>query len=102
MASLAVARTKEARAEADDQLRNTRQKSVGCARPDFQKPLQFARLRQARALRSASRMSGLAAIFVVVSSVGLSIGLSRLAVGEMFRIVRSDAQKRKPQQGPTV
>ena len=47
-------------------------------------------------------MSGLAAIFVVVSSVGLSIGLSRLAVGEMFRIVRSDAQKRKPQQGPTV
>jgi hypothetical protein len=48
-------------------------------------------------LRTASRMSGLAAIFVVVSSVGLSIGLSRLAVGEMFRLVRTDAQKRKPQ-----
>ena len=40
------------------------------------------------------RMEDLAAIFVVVSSVGISIGLSRLAVGEMFRLVRTDAQKR--------
>ena len=48
-------------------------------------------------MRCASRMSDLAAIFVVVSSIGLSIGLSRLAVGEMFRLVRTDAQKRKPQ-----
>ena len=42
-------------------------------------------------------MEDLAAIFVVVSSVGLSIGLSRLAVGEMFRLVRTDAQKRASQ-----
>jgi hypothetical protein len=39
-------------------------------------------------------MSSLAAIVVVVSSVGLSVGISRLAVGEMFRLVRSDAQRR--------
>ena len=39
-------------------------------------------------------MSGIAAIVVVVSSVGLSIGLSRIAVGEMFKLVRIDARKR--------
>jgi len=45
----------------------------------------------------AGRVESLAAVFVVVSSVGLSIGLSRLAVGEMFRFVRSDARKRNAQ-----
>ena len=44
-----------------------------------------------------ARMSSLAAIFVVISSVGLSVGISRLAVEEMFRLVRSDAKKRNPQ-----
>ncbi len=29
-------------------------------------------------------------MLLVVSSVGLSVGLSRLAVGEMFRLVRMD------------
>ena len=42
-------------------------------------------------------MSSLAAIVVVVSSVGLSVGISRLAVGEMFRLVSSDAKKRNAQ-----
>jgi hypothetical protein len=42
-----------------------------------------------------ARMSSLAAIVVVVSSVGLSVGISRLAVGEMFRLVSNDAKKRK-------
>jgi len=32
-------------------------------------------------------MSLLLVLFLIVSSVALSIGLSRLAVGEMFRIV---------------
>ena len=41
-----------------------------------------------------ARMSSLAAIFVVVSSVGLSVGISRLAVQEMFRLVSNDAKKR--------
>jgi len=47
-------------------------------------------------------MTSLAALFVVVSSVGLSIGLSRLAVGEMFRLVRSDARRRRSAKDSTL
>jgi hypothetical protein len=35
-------------------------------------------------------MSEMLVLLLVVSSVGLSVGLSRLAVGEMFRLVRID------------
>jgi hypothetical protein len=35
-------------------------------------------------------MSEVLVLLLVVSSVGLSVGLSRLAVGEMFRLVRID------------
>jgi hypothetical protein len=34
-------------------------------------------------------MSALLVLLLIVSSVALSIGLSRLAVGEMFRLVSS-------------
>ena len=34
-------------------------------------------------------MSALLVLLLVVSSIALSIGLSRLAVGEMFRLVSS-------------
>ena len=89
------------RAEAGDQLRNGRQKSVVCERPDFRKRLEFARQDRARALRwGVAHMTSLAAIVVVVSSVGLSIGLSRLAVGEMFRIVGSTAKRRSETRNP--
>jgi hypothetical protein len=37
-----------------------------------------------------SRMSEMLVLLLVLSSVGLSVGLSRLAVGEMFRLVRID------------
>jgi hypothetical protein len=33
-------------------------------------------------------MSEMLLLLLVLSSVGLSVGLSRLAVGEMFRLVR--------------
>ena len=38
-------------------------------------------------------MDGLVATLLVVTSVALSVGLSRLAVGEMFRLVRIDARR---------
>jgi hypothetical protein len=37
-------------------------------------------------------MHTLVALFLVMSSVAISIGLSRLAVGELFRLVRIDAR----------
>jgi hypothetical protein len=37
-----------------------------------------------------ARVSVVLELLLVVSSVGLSVGLSRLAVGEMFRLVRID------------
>jgi len=36
------------------------------------------------------RMSMMLEVLLVLSSVGLSVVLSRLAVGEMFRLVRMD------------
>ena len=36
-------------------------------------------------------MSALLVLLLIVSSVALSIGLSRLAVGEMFRLVSNPA-----------
>jgi len=37
-----------------------------------------------------ARVSVVLELLLVVSSVGLSVGLSRLAVGEVFRLVRID------------
>jgi hypothetical protein len=45
---------------------------------------------RARPLRVIWLMSEMLVLLLVLSSVGLSIGLSRLAVGEMFRLVRLD------------
>ena len=42
-------------------------------------------------------MDGVVATLIVVTSIGLSIGVSRLAVGEMFRLVRMDAPRRREQ-----
>ena len=63
--------------------------------PSIAESEEIRRSRRACPLRCGARMSSLAAIVVVVSSVGLSVGISRLAVGEMFRLVRNDAKKRK-------
>ena len=38
-------------------------------------------------------MSVLLVVLLIVSSIALSIGLSRLAVGEMFRLVSSRSAK---------
>jgi hypothetical protein len=38
----------------------------------------------------------LEAAIVVISSVALSIGIARLAVGEMFRLVRIDTPRNPP------
>jgi hypothetical protein len=46
-------------------------------------------------------MEGVAVTLLVVSSVAISVGLSRLAVGEMFRLARIDAQRRS-QQPPSA
>ena len=43
------------------------------------------------------RMDGVVVTLLVVSSVAISVGLSRLAVGEMFRLTRIDAQRRDPE-----
>lgn len=43
------------------------------------------------------RMDGVVVTLLVVSSVAISVGLSRLAVGEMFRLTRIDAQRRDSQ-----
>jgi hypothetical protein len=38
-------------------------------------------------------MTAVVALFLVLSSAALSIGLSRLAVGELFRLARIDARR---------
>ena len=47
--------------------------------------------------RTEGNMDGVVATLIVVTSIGLSIGVSRLAVGEMFRLVRMDAPRRREQ-----
>ncbi len=42
-------------------------------------------------------MDGVVATLVVVSSVALSVGIGRLAVGEMFRLARIDSARRESQ-----
>jgi hypothetical protein len=42
-------------------------------------------------------MDGVIATLIVITSIGLSVGLSRLAVGEMFRLVRIDNPQRREQ-----
>ena len=46
-------------------------------------------------------MDGVVATLIVVTSIGLSIGVSRLAVGEMFRLVRMDTPRRR-EEPPTA
>jgi hypothetical protein len=46
-------------------------------------------------------MDGVVATLIVVTSIGLSIGVSRLAVGEMFRLVRMDMPRRR-EEPPTA
>ena len=46
-------------------------------------------------------MDGVVVTLLVVSSVAISVGLSRLAVGEMFRLARIDAARRT-QQPPSA
>jgi len=50
-------------------------------------------------LRSASGMTALGELILVTSSVAVSLGLSRLALGELFRLVRITAD-RQPHDGP--
>jgi hypothetical protein len=38
-------------------------------------------------------MSAIVVLLVLVSSIGLSVALSRLAVGELFRLARIDARR---------
>jgi hypothetical protein len=38
-------------------------------------------------------MSAVVAVLVIVSSIGLSVALSRFAVGELFRLARIDARR---------
>jgi hypothetical protein len=44
---------------------------------------------------NAHVMTTLVSLFLVASSVALSVGLSRLAVGELFRLARIDARHRQ-------
>jgi hypothetical protein len=46
-------------------------------------------------------MEAVVATLLMISSVVVSIGLSRLAVGEMFRLVRIDAP-RPPKEPPVA
>jgi hypothetical protein len=46
-------------------------------------------------------MEAVVATLLMISSVAVSIGLSRLAVGEMFRLVRIDAPRR-PEEPPVA
>jgi len=62
--------------------------------PDFKNRPAIRTTAPGTPIAMRARMSSLAAIVVVVSSVGLSVGISRLAVQEMFRLVRNDAKKR--------
>jgi len=50
-------------------------------------------------LRSASGMTALGELILVTSSVAVSLGLSRLALGELFRLVRITGD-RQPHDGP--
>jgi hypothetical protein len=47
--------------------------------------------------KAEGNMDGVVATLIVVTSIGLSIGVSRLAVGEMFRLVRMNAPSRREQ-----
>jgi len=61
--------------------------------------LEIHHSRRARALRSASGMTALGELILVTSSVAVSLGLSRLALGELFRLVRITGD-RQPHDGP--
>jgi hypothetical protein len=47
----------------------------------------------ARTLRHASSVTVLGELLLVTSSVAVSLGLSRLALGELFRLVRIDSAR---------
>jgi hypothetical protein len=79
----------------NDQLRKHVSENGGIVEAPIAESQEIRPISPGTAIAVRARMSSLAAIFVVVSSVGLSVGISRLAVGEMFRLVRSDAKRRK-------